>query len=152
MTTCEISHKRTIGLNEDGSQIVQPYPPIKARVLFIGNENTGQNFEIKPGTPCLLLFSDREFNSYYHSGEVSSLSTYRMHDLSDSLCIPIIWGTSGTQDYNIFSDGDVNISGNIINLTAQKINIHGELIINGKPFLEHTHSNGNQGNPTGGVI
>lgn len=40
-----------------------------------------------------------------------------------------------------------------ISITSSGIEINGNSVkIKGKEFLSHTHSNGNQGNPTGGVI
>ena len=38
-----------------------------------------------------------------------------------------------------------------INITAETININGSLYINGQLYTEHTHSNGNNGEPTGGI-
>lgn len=39
-----------------------------------------------------------------------------------------------------------------VKLTGSKVEITGTLVINGQQYTAHTHSNGNEGNPTGGVI
>lgn len=39
-----------------------------------------------------------------------------------------------------------------VTLSGGKVEISGELIINGQPYKAHQHSNGNNGSPTGGVI
>ncbi|MXV44313.1 hypothetical protein GS501_04540 [Saccharibacter sp. 17.LH.SD] len=42
--------------------------------------------------------------------------------------------------------------GATITLAGDNVNIVGKLTINGKAYKDHTHTNGNQGSPTGGVI
>ena len=80
------------------------------------------------------------------------------------------------QNYNLFSagffpdakqyelpEGDVvigtntgaliSINGNNITISGGNININSDNVnICGKNFLQHTHSNGNDGSPTGAVI
>lgn len=54
----------------------------------------------------------------------------------------------------VIIEGDnITISGNSnITITGGNISISGNTTIDNKNFLTHTHSNGNQGNPTGGVL
>lgn len=47
---------------------------------------------------------------------------------------------------------DITISGSNVNITGSNIKLGSKTTIDGKSFLAHKHSNGNQGNPTGGVI
>lgn len=47
---------------------------------------------------------------------------------------------------------DVSIVGTNIGIAGSNVSLGSNTTIDGKKFLEHTHSNGNQGNPTGGVI
>ena len=147
---CSITNKKLMGTNPDGTSILKNYPPIYAKVYYMGSGNTGINYPLSIGSPCLLLFNDREFTSYFETGEISALSDTRMHSLSDCICLPL---------YRVNSDLDLSISAETItlnartiNLTADTININGNLIINGQPYNEHTHSNGNQGANTGGVV
>ena len=53
--------------------------------------------------------------------------------------------TSENTKITIDSNGKVEIE-------ASEINLKGTVKINNKDFMEHTHSNGNQGAPTGEVI
>lgn len=148
---CLITNKKTIGINANGVSEVKEYPPITARIYYMGNDNNNINYPLLQNQPCLLLFNDREFTSYFETGEVSTCATDELHSLNYAICIPL---AQPTQDgnFNIITTGNLNINADTINLTANTININGELIINGQPYLSHTHSNGNQGNPTGSVI
>lgn len=154
---CSITNKKIVGTNPDGTSILKNYPPIFAKVYYMGSGNTGINYPLSVGSPCLLLFNDREFNSYFETGEISALASTRMHSLNDCICLPLYQAdsdidlslTSGT----ITLDGNIiNLSASSINLNADTININGNLIINGIPFTDHVHSNGNQGANTGGVV
>lgn len=148
---CLITNKKTIGINANGVSEVVEYPPITARIYYMGNSENNINYPLLQGQPCLLLFNDREFTSYFETGEVSTCATDELHTLNYAICIPL---AQPTQDgnFNIITTGNLNINADTINLTANTININGTLIINGQSYTSHTHSNGNQGNPTGGVI
>ena len=47
---------------------------------------------------------------------------------------------------------NINIQGDNININGGNISIGKNTTIDGKVFLAHTHSNGNEGNPTGSVL
>lgn len=157
-----IANKKLLGLNRDGSQILQDYPPIYAKVCYC---NPFQTFPLTQGMECILLFADREIESWFINGGVNPLSYTRVHDKTDAIailgirslpnminiltdCLHLFYGNSSLQLKNTETD----INSNTINLSANTININGNLVINGKPYTAHTHSNGNEGNPTGGVI
>ena len=148
---CSITNKKLLKTNPDGTSTWRDYPPIFAKVWYMGSGSSGIDYPLTTGTPCLLLFNDREFNSYFASGQVSPLANTLMHDLSYCVCVPLYQPTVGT-DFNIKTSGTLNIVADEINLTASTINLNGTLIINGQPYLSHTHSNGNEGAPTGSVI
>lgn len=153
---CSITNKQYIKTNNDGSTVWQSYPPILAKVWYMGNIQSNITYPIQIKSPCLLLFNDREFTSYFATGEVSPLNDNRMHSLDDCICIPLFM----PQQINGFTiNGEtVNINGSTINMTANNINlngtvnVNGQLIINGQNFTAHVHSNGNQGANTGGVV
>lgn len=157
-----IANKKLLGLNLDGSQILQDYPPIYAKVCYC---NPFQTFPLTQGMECILLFADIEIESWFINGGVNPLSYTRVHDKTDAIaivgirslpnminiltdCLHLFYGNSSLQLKNTETD----INSNTINLSANTININGNLVINGKPYTAHTHSNGNEGNPTGGVI
>lgn len=60
---------------------------------------------------------------------------------------------NGSGTTNITGVANVNVDGATITLTGKKIYIVcDDLYINGEEYYDHRHTNGNQGNPTGGVI
>ena len=155
---CSITNKQLMRTNDDGSSVWQEYPPIFARVFYLGSGGTGVAFPLTVGEPCLLLFNDREFDSYFKTGEVSPLVDDRMHSLSDAICIPLYQPTYADV-FDVIADNielsageSITLQAETININASTININGELIVNGQPYLSHTHSNGNQGADTGGVV
>lgn len=147
---CSITNKMYLSTNADGSSRVADYPPIYSVVWYMGSGDIGINYPLQLGSPCLLLFNDREIDSFLATGEISPLADMRMHSLSDSICIPL-YRTTPTEQLSISAD-TITLNASTINLNAQQVNINGELIINGTPFLSHQHSNGNEGANTGGVV
>ena len=120
-----------------------------------------------------VRFFDNDVTGYYSNSEYIS-DEERSHDINDNL---FSLGFYPSNEQYIFPTGDIVIgttAGATINLTSNSITINGgdititgsgsvsvsgssvtigsDTTIDGKKFLEHTHSNGNQGNPTGGVI
>lgn len=84
----------------------------------------------------------------------------------DTLCL---MGPSGVSLYDRQKNSIVTISQNGVSITSNegitlssggasisvkdgKVSITGTLVINGMAFTAHTHTNGNQGAPTGGVV
>ncbi len=147
---CSITNKQFIKTNRDGSSVWASYPPILAKVYYAGSAQSNITYPLTIGTPCLLLFNDREFSSFFTNGEINPLSDSRMHSLDDCVCVPLFIPEQ-INDFTINSD-TINITATTINLNASTININGELIINGQKFADHVHSNGNQGANTGGVV
>ena len=112
-----------------------------------------------------VRFFDNDVTGYYANSEYLS-DEERSHDINDNA---FSVGFYPSQSQYVFPQGDIvigTIAGAIINITGESITISGgtiniegstvnlgsETTIDGKKFLEHTHSNGNEGNPTGGVL
>ena len=144
----QIAGKRTIGLNPDGTQRVREYAPIYAKVCYC---NPFITYPIKKGDECVLLFSDREIESWFINGDVNPEGYTRMHDLTDAVAL---FGIRSIPNMiSILSNALHLFYGNSsIELTENGVNINGTLTINGVPYLQHVHSNGNQGANTGGVV
>lgn len=157
-----IANKKVIGQNPDGTQKVRDYAPIIAKVCYA---NPFCTFPITEGMECILLFSDREIESWFINGSVNPRGYERMHDLTDAVaivgirslpqmitiltdCLNLFYGNSS---FNLQTDA-ANLNSATITLQGDTINISGNLIINGQAYTAHTHSNGNNGSPTGGVI
>lgn len=157
-----IANKKVIGQNSDGTQKVRDYAPIIAKVCYA---NPFCTFPITEGMECILLFSDREIESWFINGSVNPRGYERMHDLTDAVaivgirslpqmitiltdCLNLFYGNSS---FNLQTDA-ANLNSATITLQGDTININGNLVINGQAYTAHTHSNGNNGSPTGGVI
>ena len=106
---CSITNKKLLKTNPDGTSTWRDYPPIFAKVWYMGSGSSGCDFPLTTNTPCLLLFNDREFSSYFNSGQVSPLANTLMHDLSYCVCIPLYQATAGA-DFNIKSATKLNLT------------------------------------------
>ena len=169
--------KMLTGLNPDGSQILKEYPPIYAKVCYC---NPFCTFPLTQGMECVLLFNDRELETWFINGGSNIQAYPRMHDLTDAIaivgirslpqmiqiltdCLHLFYGQSDLQlkaQQAVLNSPQIDLNGtNVLNATSatitlegDTININGNLVINGQAYTAHTHSNGNEGNPTGGVI
>lgn len=79
-----IANKKTINLNNDGTQNVRDFPLIRAKVVYC---NPFITCPINLGDECVLLFSDREIESWFINGEVNAEGYPRMHALTDAVAI-----------------------------------------------------------------
>lgn len=84
---CRVNNKRQKQLNTQGNQIIENYPDVFAKVHFFGWGDVGSVYPIEPGMEGLLLFNDRELESWFLTGENEKLAYDRCHDLSDALFI-----------------------------------------------------------------
>lgn len=84
---CKVANKRLRELKEDGSQILQDYPLIYAKVHYLGWGDVGATFPIIPGMEGILLFNDRELETWFLTGQNGNLAYTRCHDLSDAIFI-----------------------------------------------------------------
>ena len=120
---------------------------------------------LKSGDCGTIRFFDSDVGDYY-GGTTQKIPETRCHDINDNL---FSVGFYPAQSQYVFPQGDIVIgttSGAVINVTGENITITGGTIdisgssvnlgndttIDGKKFLEHTHTNDNNGSPTGGVI
>lgn len=169
--------KMLTGLNPDGSQILKEYPPIYAKVCYC---NPFCTFPLTQGMECVLLFNDRELETWFINGGSNIQAYPRMHDLTDAIaivgirslpqmiqiltdCLHLFYGQSDLQikaqqavlnspQIDLNGTNVLNATGATITLEGDTVNINGNLVINGQAYTAHTHSNGNEGAPTGGVI
>lgn len=166
---CRIMNKQLISLNEDGTQNLKEYPLIYAKVHNIGWGSIGITHPIQQGMEGLLLFNDREIQTWFITGENGQLAFDRCHDLTDALficglhsqpnielvqyienCLKIYYGEKNIQisEEGITINGNTTINGNLI--VNGQIEATGDIIANGISLLNHVHGNGNQGNDTTG--
>lgn len=145
------------GLNDDGIQKTQLYPPLYPKVMFVGTPDNGMDYKVQKGDEVLVFFCDREITSWWGTGQVCQLDDFRTHHMSDCIALAGIRSqpkTTITNDnLNIYSkNGIINFEGNVvINGNVQingNIEITGDATIGGISFLQHVHGNGNEGADT----
>ncbi len=122
--------------------------------------------KLKVGDRGVVRFFDDDIDLYRSSGVIAESSEAKVHDINDNI---FEIGFYPDNENYIYPDGDlvigtkagalisltekaINISGGDINITGSNVNIGNNTTIDGKKFLEHVHSNGNQGANTGGVV
>lgn len=119
-----IANKKSLGLNADGRQKVRDFGLIEAKVCYC---NPFETFPLKQGDECILLFSDREIESWFVNGDVNPEGYTRMHDLTDAVAIVGI--RSLPKMINILADclnlfygtSNIALSENLINITAETV-------------------------------
>lgn len=84
---CKVNNKRLVQLKNDGNQVLRDYPLIYARVHFLGWGEIGATFPINQGMEGILLFNDRELETWFLTGEAGNLAYDRCHDLTDAIFI-----------------------------------------------------------------
>lgn len=112
-----ITNKKTLGINQDGTQATRDYAVITAKICYCCPYIT---YPIEPGEECVLLFNDRELESWFITGEVQPESYQRMHDLTD--CIAIVGLRSLAKMISIVADTlHIFYKGNSIKITETDI-------------------------------
>jgi len=127
---------------------------------------------INPGDECLVFFSDRCIDSWWQNGcpvvnneiNTQNQAEFRMHDLSDGFAIvglrsqPRKIPNYSTTSMQLRSDDgltviDMNNTTHSVTITASNVTITNDCTINGRDFMNHTHSNVQSGSSnSGGVV
>ena len=151
-------------------------PLVDCPVYFPQGGGVALTFPISTGDECLVIFASRCIDAWWQSGGEQVQADIRMHDLSDGFVfagvasLPNVFGgvsgtaaelrtRAGTAKVAVAKSGAIDItSPSAVTVTAPTINLNGTvnitgtLMINGEPYLDHIHSNGNGGANTGGVV
>ncbi len=121
-------NKKTIGQNPDGTQNVRDYAPIIAKVCYCNPFCTSP---LTQGMECIVLFSDREIESWFINGDTNPRGYERMHDMTDAVaivgirslpqmiqiltdCLHLFYGQSELQ----VKAPELNISSPVVNIKA----------------------------------
>ena len=138
----QIANKKTLNINQDGTQNVADFPIVRAKIVYCNPFITNP---IAAGDECVLIFADREIESWFISGDVSPEGYPRMHALTDCValfgirslpkmitaltdCLHLFYGTSNIQlkDTSIdITTPTVNVVGNTTQtgvITATSLN------------------------------
>jgi hypothetical protein len=79
----QIGMKRQLPNNE-----VVTYPPLQdCPVFFLTGGTSSISMPILPGDTCLILFNDRDIDTWWATGENNVPPTPRAHSLSDGICL-----------------------------------------------------------------
>ena len=143
-----IYNKRVIGLNDKGEHILEDYPPLYCKTLFLGGGNNGMNWNIEQGDECIVFFNDTEIETPWISGQVSDIKYGRQHNYTDAICLtgfttlPKVTPTD--TNLNLYSkNGIINIDGDTVVNGDLTINgnlvVTGDATIGGLSFLQHVH-------------
>lgn len=79
-----IANKKDNRINNNGTQQTRDYALIRAKVCYC---NPYVICPINVGDECVILFNDRELESWFINGEVNPIAYPRMHDLTDAVAI-----------------------------------------------------------------
>lgn len=165
ISCCQVKNKRLLNIKKDGNQELIDYPLIYAKTYFLGYGDIGITHPIVTGAEGILLFNDREIETWFTTGEAGNIAYDRCHDLSDAIFIcglcsqpnlnllqyletalMIYYKTQNIQltETGIIINGNTTINGNL--LVNGSIEATGDIVANGISLLNHFHKYNN--NPT----
>ncbi len=110
------------------------------------------SFPMSVGDEGLLIFSERDISGFLSTGKVSRPPVLRKHDLTDAIFFPTMLSDTERPEVGaglILKDKLSNAS---IELAGGNVNIIGTLIINGSPYLLHTHTGVTTGPGSSGPV
>ena len=140
--TATINYKRTKINQKQNGEIVRElydYPLlVDVPVIFLCGGAFSLKMPIVKGDTCLIFFNDRSIDEWFSSGQISGISSTRLHSLSDGIALVGIKSMSSlltgfTANMVIFGDGthdlklgsgesSLNVGGSRVKVKA-KINI-----------------------------
>jgi hypothetical protein len=56
-------------------------------VIILQGGGAALTFPIESGDTCLVMFNDRDIDNWFHSGQISSVSTQRLHSFADGIAL-----------------------------------------------------------------
>lgn len=88
--TVQIAVLRQVAQVNNGQAVFvnKPYPIMADIPIMIPSGGKGYvTFPVTAGDLCLVLFNDRDYDSFWETGNVQEPNSARLHDLSDGLAI-----------------------------------------------------------------
>lgn len=126
---------------------------VKCPVVVLGGSGTSSylSFPIAKNDQCLVLFCDREIDTWFKTGGINAPQSLRIHDLNDGIALVGLrssinsianYGTDGIKIFNnngfiqIKNDGSININtngnisvyGSILNYYGTTVNTYGSTL------------------------
>ena len=133
-----IANKKTLGLNEDGTPVVTQYPVIRAKVVYC---NPFCTYPIERYDECVLLFADREIESWFINGEINPEAYPRMHAKTDAVAlfgirsIPNMIEILTNALHLFYGNSDIQIQDSAINYNSTTHAINGATNITGNTTI-----------------
>jgi len=83
-----INYKRSVSREFNVEPVLSDYPLLLDCPVVISSGGIGGlTFPIAAGDECLILFNDRDIDSWFSSGQVLPPPTFRLHSMSDGIAI-----------------------------------------------------------------
>jgi hypothetical protein len=155
----QIAQQYIKSFDNNGIPISEDFEPIRAKVFFMGNANMGFTYPLNIGDEGLILFNDRELESWYLTGESVPPQYIRSHHITDAIFLCGMHSLVNLPSYsagclNLYyngtrleiSDSGVNVTGNL-NVSGS-ITATGDIVAGGISLMNHVHGNGNEGQDT----
>lgn len=130
----QIVNKKTLELNKDGTQNVVDFPVIRAKICYCSPFITSP---INVGDECILLFSDREIESWFINGDINPEGYPRMHALTDAVALfgirslPQMINIATNALQLFYGNSVIQIGDNSITASTQNIGIWGNTVQEG---------------------
>lgn len=88
LATIKIAMKQVTNISNDGTRSIREYPLLLECPTFILSGGNGfLTMPISQGDNCLVLFNDRDIDTWMNNGDGGVPTTARFHDLSDGFCL-----------------------------------------------------------------
>ena len=132
-----IANKMVIGLDEAGIQQTIDYPLITAKVYFLGNATRGVTIPLSKGDEGIILFNDREIESWFINGEINNLSYDRAHHITDAI---FLVGMHSQPKMLQFVADCINLWYNdtYIRISKDDVRVNGDTYIKGNTTITET--------------
>lgn len=165
----------TIMKRTDDSGVVTDFTlPLLVDVPFQCYKGGGYSITvpIKAGDECLIIFTDVDYSAWFQNGGFNHAEHSFTHSYSNAMAligfssevnaIPEynqnaieVRNADGTEKFSL-SEGNITLKSATITLDGNvtvtgSSDLQGSTTIQSKDFLQHVHSNGNEGANTGGV-
>ena len=120
----QIANKKQKSLNADGTANVGDFTPIIAKVCYC---NPFITYDIQPGEECVLLFSDREIESWFVTGSAQPEGHTRMHALTDAVAIcgirslPKMISLLANCLNLFYGNSNIALSSDVININSETV-------------------------------
>lgn len=145
LASVQIALKSVLEVRPDGTQILQERPVLlEVPIMVLYGGGSYLTFPIAPGDNCLLVFNDREIDTWLYNGGLQTPLTGRAHSSADAIAIVGLrslqnsianYLTNGVRlAYN--STSKIDITSGQIDSTATLFKQHGNFEVTGNVTVD----------------